>query len=195
MGYPNGKDVTYPAPKGAALSDQYTVTVNGKPVDIYVAPVWEPGYVKSFGGPYSFAYFDFSGPVTVEVGSKNPLANTRILPESHGIRSQIKGDKLSFVVTAPGQLSIEPDAKNGPLLLFANPLENNPPKPGDPDVIYFGPGTHEAGEIRVGDRQTLYVAGGAVVKGGVHAQGDSIRIGFERLGGQRKPGFRVTDDF
>ena len=168
--------VTYPAPKGAALSDQYIVKVNGKPVDVYIAPVWNPGYVKSFGGPYSFAYFDCSGSVTVEVGSRKSLKRVRILPESRGIRPDIAGDTLTFILKSPCQLSVEPAAKEGPLLLFANPLEIDPPKQGDPGVIYFGPGIHKANEIRIGDNQTLYIAGGAVVKGGIRAQGANIRI-------------------
>jgi hypothetical protein len=172
----NGTVVTYPAPKGAALSDRYTVKVNGKPVDVYLAPVWEPGYVKSFGGPYSFAYFDCSGSVSVEVDSRKPLQRVRILPESRGIRPDVKSGTLTFVLKSPCQLSIEPAAKEGPLLLFANPLEMDPPKEGDPGVIYFGPGMHKPGEIKVGDNQTLYIAGGAVVKGGIRAQGVNIRI-------------------
>jgi hypothetical protein len=168
--------VTYPAPQGAAMSDQYTVKVNGKPVDIYIAPVWEPNGSKSFGGPYSFAYFDFEGRVTVEVTSKKPLARTRILPEARGVRPNVTGDKVSFVLTEPGQFSIEPNVKNGPLLLFANPLEINPPKAGDTNVVFFGPGIHKADKIAIGAGKTLYIAGGAIVKGGVYAQGDHIRI-------------------
>jgi len=171
--------VVYPAPEGAALSDQYSVTVNGKPLDVYAAPVWEPGYVKSFGGPYSFASFDFSGTATVQVEVRNQSMTRerlRILPESHGILPEITGSKLSFAVSSPCRLSIEPDGKNGPLILFANPLEVDPPRPGDAGVIYFGPGLHLANEIKVAENQTLYIAGGAVVKGGIHAQGANIRI-------------------
>ncbi len=172
----SGTVVTYPAPKGAALSDQYTVRVNGKPVDVYIAPVWAPDYVKPFGGPYSFAYFDCSGSVKVEVGSQKSLQRVRILPESRGIRPGVTGDSLTFILKSPCQLSIEPAAKEGPLLLFANPLEIDPPREGDPGVIYFGPGMHKPGEIKVGDNQTLYIAGGAVVQGGIRAQGANIRI-------------------
>jgi polygalacturonase len=55
-------------------------------------------------------------------------------------------------------------------------LEKRPPKQSAPDVIYFGPGVHEAGRIVVTNNQTLYLAGGAVVKGGIDAQGENIRI-------------------
>ncbi|MHB1000019.1 MAG: glycosyl hydrolase family 28 protein [Armatimonadota bacterium] len=174
----SGKVVTYPAPKGTELSTDYTVTVNGKHVDVYSAPVWYPPFpgVPPFGGPYSFAYFDIRGIVDVTVTTKKPLDKVRVLPESRGIKPKVTGDRLAFSLKKPCQLSIEPDAKNGPLLLFANPIEVNPPKQGDPGVRYFGPGVHEAGEIKLSDNETLYIAGGAVVRGGIYAKGSNIRI-------------------
>jgi polygalacturonase len=51
------------------------------------------------------------------------------------------------------------------LHIFANPEETDRPDPEDPDVIYFGPGIHEiAQSIEVTDNQTVYVAGGAIVR-------------------------------
>jgi len=63
-----------------------------------------------------------------------------------------------------------------PLLLFANPPEKDQPKPDDINVLYFGPGAHQAGRIELKSNQTLCIAGGAVVKGGVDATGENIRI-------------------
>jgi len=167
----------YPAPSGSALSKQYTVRVDGKPVDVYQAPIWNPSYAPSFGGPYSFAYFDFSGCAEVEVTSRHKsLKNVAILPESWRIKPGVSGNTLTFSLDAPCQLSIEPEAKNGPLLLFANPIEADRPDPNDPKVRYFGPGIHKPGLIELRDGQTLYLAGGAIVKGGVHASGSNIRI-------------------
>ena len=90
---------------------------------------------------------------------------------------RVDGDN-TLVLTLPGprKLSIEPDGKKGPLLLFANPLEENPPKPDAPGVIYFGPGIHKPERIVVTNNQTLYLAGGSVVKGGVLARGENLRI-------------------
>lgn len=170
------KLVVYPAPHGAELSKDYTITVNGKPVDVYIAPVWEPVNVPSYGGPYSFAYFDFQGSAKVSITTKKPLAKVRVLPASRGIKPKVSGETLTFKLTKPCQISIEPDAKNSPLLLFANPIEVNPPKQGDPGVRYFGPGIHEVDEIKLSDNETLYIAGGAVVKGGISAKGANIRI-------------------
>lgn len=170
------KLVVYPAPQGAELSKDYTVTVNGKPVDVYIAPVWEPVNVPSYGGPYSFAYFDFRGSAKVSITTKKPLDKVKVLPASRGIKPKVSGETMTFKLTKPCQISIEPDAKNGPLLLFANPIEVNPPKKGDPGVRYFGPGIHEVDEIKLGDNETLYIAGGAIVKGGISAKGANIRI-------------------
>ena len=50
--------------------------------------------------------------------------------------------------------------------MFVNPEETDIPDPNDPDVIYFGPGIHEITSISVvGDNKTVYIAGGAVVRG------------------------------
>ncbi|HEY3281877.1 MAG TPA: glycosyl hydrolase family 28 protein [Armatimonadota bacterium] len=173
---PAPKDVSVPAPKGAALSTDYTVRVNGQDVAVYSAPVWYPDYVKPFGGPYSFASFDFDGRATVEITTAKPLDRAAVLPESRRIHPAVSGRTLSFTLSKPGPLSVEPEGKTGPLLLFANPPERGAPGPTDSKVRYYGPGVHEAGGIELHDGETLYLAAGAVVYGGVHASGRSIRI-------------------
>jgi len=99
--------VTYPAPAGAALSDQYALTVNGRHVDVYLAPVWEPSYVKPFGGPYAFAYFDFRGTVPIEVNTAKPLDRLRVQPAARGIQPRIPGDTLRFEIVKPGQFAVQ----------------------------------------------------------------------------------------
>jgi polygalacturonase len=83
---------------------------------------------------------------------------------------------MRLTLPGPCKISIEPDGRKGPLLLFANPMEEPPPKPDAPGVIYFGPGIHKPDRIMVTNNQTLYLAGGAVVKGGILAQGENLRI-------------------
>jgi hypothetical protein len=165
------KLVTYPAPKDEALSSDYVVAVNGKPIDVYLAKT------QHHDKKYSFAYFNFSGKVEIRVTSSVSLSNIVILPESCGIIPSVKTtDLLVFTAEHPFKISIERDGENSPLLLFGNPLEENAPKLGDANVIYFGPGIHKPGKISLTSNQTLYVAGGAVVKGGIEAKGDNIRI-------------------
>jgi hypothetical protein len=175
-----GRVVTYPAPTGEARSEDYQLWAAGKSVDVYTARTLDPPFAGKewdFGGPYSFANFDVSGTVEVRITSRRSLRNAVVRPASAKVKSRLEDDH-TLVLSLPGprKLSIEPDGKKGPLLLFANPLEKNPPRPGAPGVIYFGPGIHQPKVILVTNNQTLYLAGGAVVKGGLLAYGENIRI-------------------
>lgn len=172
--------VTYPAPREEVLSADYEVWAEGKKVDVYTARTLDPPFAGKqwdFGGLYSFANFDLAGAAEVRITSKRSLRDTVIRPATAGVKMRLEGDHTLLVsLPGPRKLSIEPEGKKGPLLLFANPLEETPPQPGAPGVIYFGPGVHEAGRMVVTNGQTLYLAGGAVVKGGVRAEGNDLRI-------------------
>jgi hypothetical protein len=173
--------VTYPAPPEEVLSDEYTVSVEGKKVDVYTARTLDPPFAGKewdFGGNYAFANFDISKSVKVRISSKRSLRDVVIRPESKGIKPVLEDDNtITFTLKKPYKLSIEPDGKKSPLLLFANPIETDIPKPDDPNVIFFGPGLHKPEKIVVlKSNQTLYLAGGAVVKAAVLAEGTNINI-------------------
>jgi len=174
------KVITYPAPAGEASSADYQVQAAGRKVDTYMARVLDPpfaGKKYDHGGPYSFANFDMSGPVVVRIVSRRSLRNVVIRPRSFGIQPTLVNDHtLKLTLDRPRKFSVEPDGKKGPLLLFANPRETDAPKPGDKGVIYFGPGVHKPEKIVLQSNQTLYLAGGAVVKAEVLAIGTNIRI-------------------
>lgn len=172
--------LTYPAPVGEALSADYEVSVEGQKVGVYTARVLDPPFAGKewdFGGAYSFANFDMEGKVTVRIASRRSLGATVIRPESANVRlKMIDEHTLDLSLDRPRKISIEPDGKRGPLLLFANPLESGVPKAGATNVIFFGPGLHKPDVIPVGDNQTVYIAGGAVVKGAIVARGTNIHI-------------------
>ncbi|HOW66086.1 MAG TPA: glycosyl hydrolase family 28 protein [Candidatus Paceibacterota bacterium] len=171
---------TYLTPAGETLSTEYTVTAEGKSVDTYAARVLDPPFAGKewdFGGPYAFANFDMEGSTTVKIQSKRSLRNTVVRPQYPDVQLKVEDDNnLTLTLGSPRKISIEPEGKKSPLLLFANPLEKNAPNPETPGVIYFKPGVHAAGKISVGDNQTVYLAGGAIVKGAIDAQGANIRI-------------------
>lgn len=174
--------VTSPAPQGEPLSTQYEVHAGGQAVPVYTARVLDPpfaGKEYDFGGPYSFAGFDVSGPVEVRIRSERPLGNLVIRPANPHVNIRLAGTNTAILsLPGPCKLSIEPDGKKGPLLLFANPLEEHPPQASQagPRLVYFGPGVHCPGKITLTNDQSLYLAGGAVVKGGILAEGENIRI-------------------
>ena len=76
---------------------------------------------------------------------------------------------------APPGEALSEDYSVTSLHILANPPEEEPPCPDDPDVIYFGPGIHEVTHMTVGSGKTVYVAGGAIVRG-VIAPEEPFRI-------------------
>ena len=174
------KVVTYTAPAGEILSADYEVHAAGQKIDIYMARVLDPPFAGKrwdHGGSYSFANFDIAGRIEVRIVSKRSLRNVVIRPQSSGVKPILLDDHtLKLTLDRPYKLSVEPDGKKAPLLLFANPLEKNVPKPDDKDVVHFGPGVHKPEKVVLQSNQTLYLAGGAVVKAEVLAQGTNMRI-------------------
>lgn len=154
-----GQNLTiYPAPAGEGLSEDYTVSVNGNSVPVYSTKVLN-------GGPASFAGFEFNGSVTVTITPKRGCKSVTIRPASYHMKSDVRVGCITFTLDRPRYLTIEPDGNiDRALHLFADAPEKNAPKKDDPNVIYFGPGVHDftTGQIKSG--QTLYIAGGAIVR-------------------------------
>ena len=174
------KIVTYPAPAGEVSSSDYQVQVADQKIDTYMARVLDPPFAGKrwdFGGPYSFANFDMSGSVVVRITSKRSLRNVVIRPQSYCIKPTLVNDHtLTLTLDRPLKFSVEPDGKKAPLLLFANPIETDSYKAGDEGIVYFGPGIHKPEKIVMESNQTLYLAGGAVVKAEVLVKGTNILI-------------------
>jgi hypothetical protein len=174
--------VTYPAPAGTEPSPDYTVSVDGNPVFVYTArvsampvnQVW-PGYQRPLDQTEiaSFAYFDCSAPVTVEVVSSWDVSSVEIRPQSYGIVPSVHGNTISFCLSKPCQVVVEVNGWHHALHLFANPIEQDVPAPHDPHVHYFGPGVHHPGIVEMQAGETVYIAGGAIVHGVIQAKGVS----------------------
>ena len=191
------KLVTYPGPEGETPSRDYEVRINDQELFVYTAKVRQE-ISKPQGSIWthemgakaeiaSFAYFDFEGRVTVAVTPKRAFRHATIHPLSYGIKPAIDGRTIRFELDRPRKLTILLDGSDKrPLHLFANALEADPPKPDDPNVIYFGPGVHRIGTTRPKSGQTVYIAGGAVVRGQILPDEKprvSKRTGLKHYGG------------
>jgi hypothetical protein len=155
--------IAWPMPEGETPSADYRVTADGKPVAVYVAK-------SRHGGDYAFCAFDFTGNVQVTVTTSRNLTRLAIRPLSANIQPQREGETLRFTLDRPRSISIEPDGINAPLLLFAGAPEKDAPRQDDPNVVYYGPGVHKPTKIILKSNQTLYLAGGAVVKAALVAE-------------------------
>ncbi len=168
----------HPAPAGEELSKDYAVQVEGERPPVYAAKVapadprarWKAMDDKKNSADYfgkaSFASFDFEGSVRVRITCAEAPRSARVLPASAGILPAIDGRTVSFRLDRPRPLTLEINGTwTGALHLFGNPLETDVPRPDDPDVLYYGPGIHEVGSVTVPGGKTVYVAGGAIVRG------------------------------
>jgi len=162
----------------------YDVSVDGKPLDVY--RVWinaRNAYnrYRDDENRAAMAYFDFSGTVRVEITVKFADVNSYVLyPTRHAIASERAGNRITFLLDGPPKqlvLKVNGDWRHC-LHLFANPLETDAPDPRSQGVRYFGPGVHlpaddgVPGLIRLRSNETIYIAGGAVVRGFIHKLDD-----------------------
>ena len=167
--------VTWPAPAGEPASTDYKLEVGGIPVFVHPARVraeilqndglWT--HKRDCGGERAaFAIFDIAGAVKVKIKPSHPFTSATVLPARAGIKPEIVGGCISFNIGKPQHLTVLLDGSDStPLHLFIGEPEKNAPKAGDPDVVYFGPGIHEIETLEIKSGQTVYLAGGAIVKG------------------------------
>jgi hypothetical protein len=172
----SGKIVTYPAPPGLITSKDFTLKVDNKPV--WVEKI--ASKLKSFdytvglyGGremeDLNAAGFSFSGKVTITITASANIESYLIRPKNRNIDAKVNGREITFTIDSPQKLYVEIN-KLPHLALFADSIEVDPPKEGDPDVVFFGPGSHNPGQIDLKSNQTIYIAGGAVVNASIRGK-------------------------
>jgi Glycosyl hydrolases family 28 len=134
--------------------------------------------------------FSCKGKLTYVITANENINSFIIRPKSKGIIGKVFENKLTFTVSGPSKIMVEINKLN-PLAIFADPLEINPPKQGDVNVVFFGPGISNPGTIKLQSNQTIYIAGGAVVNGNitgtdvqnVKIMGRGILQGYVRVDG------------
>ncbi len=160
----------FPAPKGMKASPDFTVKVNGKEAFVYTTKVRTCTHrpERAMG----MSYFDCSDSATVTVTANVSMENAVIRPKSLGIKPMVKGKSISFTMHKNQKITIEPNGyEYDAIAIFANTLELNPPKENDPNVLYYGPGIHNVGVVKLSSNKTVYLAGGSVVRGRFEANG------------------------
>ncbi|KAK9489021.1 pectin lyase fold/virulence factor [Lipomyces doorenjongii] len=179
-----GNDLeVYPIPPGVATRNTFNISVRAASN----LPWTEVGAYQTTlnwintttGGSVihlsSMAYFDFCNEVQVSLTYNLGRVNSvRIRPDSYNIVPHVVYHNIiKFTLDQPRNLVIEVnDDIFDCLHLLTNPIETNVPSSNDPNVIYFGPGvnTVTGGVVHVASNQTVYIAGGAVLKANVAIQ-------------------------
>jgi hypothetical protein len=153
------------------------------------------------GRSISWSNFSFSGTVTIEIKiiDQNKVAingPVKVLPSRYGITPNVDGNLIRFVLTKPGQCSVEigeDGFKNG-LMLFANPSETDIPDstsfqfavfkqattqqinkiPSQYSGIYFKKGVHNIEGFNVPNHiKNIYFEEGSWVYGAIKLDGNS----------------------
>ncbi len=172
--------ITYPPINGLVTSDSYDVSADG-------VSVWTEKFRTSMNidelpewftaTPYTqeqqeihIAHFSCRKAVRIDINLSEPVKNVTIHPKSRNIEVSIEKNNISFTIPGPDKLYIEVNDLP-PLCLFADPVETASPSADDPDVRYFGPGVHRPGMMELKDNETVYIAGGAIVYGGIRTNG------------------------
>ncbi len=171
----------YSQPINLSPSETCKVWVEGQPLSVIDTAVnhqrtWTSRPILS---KTPVALFSMGGPVSVTVQFPGvTLESVTIRPLSLSITPSIKGDTAQFILREPAAVTVEYNNQvKGALHLFASAPETDIPDKKDPNVIYFGPGVHEAGLIEPQSGQTVYLAGGCVLRGYIQAGGvKNVRI-------------------
>jgi hypothetical protein len=143
-------------PPNISKSEIYNVLANGISVPV--------GHEVSNDSVFETTAFMSEGKVSVDIEIERDINAYSIHPLSKKIIARISGNKLSFDIEQPSNLLVKINDLT-PLLIFSTPLEEEVPENNDENVIFFEPGEHNVGRLKLKSNQTVYIAPGAVVYG------------------------------
>ena len=121
-----------------------------------------------YRGSYSFANFDFNDSVKIRVKAKHAIKWLDIMPSILKIKSKTIDDyTFEFTLDKPRKITILlNNDKRNVLHLLTNSIEEKTVDPKEDNVLYYKGGKiYDIGVLDLKDNQTLYVEGGARLKG------------------------------
>ncbi len=176
----------YPVTKIKDCCQDYRVKVNGQPVALDTARVSAVPFNRRWPGHQrgkdqtelvNFLSLSLDEAVTFEIIPNKSFENVIIRPLSLGISPEINEGKITFTLEKPAYFTVEPYGRNNALHIFADPINSYDTYKNSDDVIYFGAGEHDVGEIILKSNQTLFIDEGAVVYACVSAiDAENIKI-------------------
>jgi hypothetical protein len=154
--------LAYPPLPGIPVSAQFRLRLNGQSVPVYEGPA---GY---------FAVLRAEGPIELtltRVGE--PVTQAVLRPLPRNTVPQVKAGVVSLRLAGPGTAAIELNGDQAkPIFFFVKPPEVPPAPAAVPH--YFAPGKVydlPKGKLLLKSGESVYIAGGAVVRGSIEARG------------------------
>ena len=177
----------YPVVKTQDVCEDYEVYVNGVKADLNTARVsaypfnrrW-PGHQRQIEQTELINFLSMASDEEVELKiiPKIPSLNVRIRPRDLEMEAQTDANGVITIrINGAAQFTVEPYGRNHALHGFIDPMyEMNVDKDSE-NVLYYGAGEHDVGEIYLQNGQTLFLDEGAVVYAtvyGIHAENIKI---------------------
>ena len=173
----------YAFPDGEKYGSGFLVKLDGKQIDLHTARVskypfnrrW-PGHQRdiSQSEEICFASFSMNGSVEVSVKPDFDFEKVVIRPISKKIEYKRVNDEIVFTLSEPMYITVEFSGRSNALHIFA---DEEIKYEATGDVIYYGKGIHDVGQIDLKSNQTLFIDEGAVVYACIKAKNaDNIRI-------------------
>ena len=181
----------YPVTENGLFHNGYRVWINEEPVALNTARVSAVPFNRRWPGHQRpIDQTELVNFLSLEMGADEPLrirvqptepfdpARLEIRPASLGIKPAVTDDgMIEFTLPRPVYCTLEPYGRHNALHIFADPPASYGIDPTDPDVLYYGPGEHDVGQIELKSGQTLFLDAGAVVYACVRAKdAKNIRI-------------------
>lgn len=177
----------YSVIKTENVCEDYRVKINGKEVELNTARVsafpfnrrW-PGHQRGLEQSELINFLSCASneSLTFEITPPKPFEHVEIRPKSLGIEPDITDDgRIVFTLEHNAYFTVEPYGRSNALHLFVDPINEYGVDVTDENVIYFGKGEHDVGEIILKSNQTLFIDEGAVVYACVKAiDAENIKI-------------------
>lgn len=167
--------VLYEGPKPVPASERVEMTVDGHALFVYDTAVnnthsWKSNFKPSLSAA-PITSFDFEGaPVTMKITVNDPgeegLGDVVVRPLAKKVKPQVEGNVITFQISEPDIYTVE---YNGSAMnamhIFANAIDHNAPTESTDTVRYIGPGAWDIETMMLEDGMTVYLSGGAVVRG------------------------------
>lgn len=154
--------INYKFPKSFPRSEEFEVFVNDERVDVLKTNV---------------AYFvsvAYSGKVNIVIKSHNEIDDIEISPLKLDIKAKIDCCSASFELKDNLNLYMVIRGVNLPLFFYGNTIIENEEDIKNEATYYFKGGQiYEVGEIILKSNESIFIEGGAVVKGAISAQNAS----------------------
>ena len=145
----------YPFTEGAKTANDFSVTIDGKEVQVYDAPV------------AAVAQFGIDTETTIKIRSEFDIKRVDIRPKSLNIQYTLIENVLSIKLIRPCKISVELNANiMRPLFIFANAKTTDKPNANDSKVKFFKAGKiYDIGRVAINSNETVYIEAGAIVRG------------------------------